>query len=91
MLTVLVTGASSFLGYHVVKRLNEQGIRPRVLELADARREALETLDVSRSEGHLEDPRSLSAACDGADTVLHLAFRVSVGGGAAPVSISSLE
>ena len=30
---VLVTGASSFLGYHVVKQLNEQGIRPRVLEL----------------------------------------------------------
>ena len=83
MHTPLVTGATGFLGYHVVKRLNEQGIRPRVLELADARREALETLDVSRSEGHLEDPRSLSAACDGADTLLHLAFRVSVGGGAA--------
>ena len=36
MRTVLVTGASSFLGYHVVKRLNEQGIRPRVLELPDS-------------------------------------------------------
>ena len=83
MRTVLVTGASSFLGYHVVKRLNEQGIRPRVLELAESKREPLGTLDVSQCEGHLEDPRSLSAACDGADTLLHLAFRVSVGGGAA--------
>ena len=37
MRTVLVTGASSFLGYHVVKRLNEQGIRPRVLDLPDTK------------------------------------------------------
>ena len=29
---VLLTGASSFLGYHVAKQLNERGIRPRVLE-----------------------------------------------------------
>ena len=83
MKTVLVTGASSFLGYHVARRLNEHGIRPRVLELADSKREPLATLDVSECEGHLEDPRALSAACDGADTLLHLAFRVSVGGGAA--------
>jgi dihydroflavonol-4-reductase len=83
MKTILVTGASSFLGYHVAKRLNEQGIRPRVLELADSKREPLRTLDISQCEGHLEDPRALGAACEGADTVLHLAFRVSVGGGAA--------
>jgi dihydroflavonol-4-reductase len=83
MKTILVTGASSFLGYHVAKRLNEQGIRPRVLELADSKREPLRTLDVSQCEGHLEDPRAVSAACEGADTLLHLAFRVSVGGGAA--------
>ena len=38
---VLVTGASSFLGYHVAKRLNEQGIRPRVLELQDSKLDPL--------------------------------------------------
>ena len=32
MHTLLVTGATSFLGYHVVKRLNASGVRPRVLE-----------------------------------------------------------
>ena len=79
---VLVTGASSFLGYHVAKRLNEQGIRPRVLELRESNLDPLKELDVSRCEGHLEDPQALSAACAGVDTLLHLAFKVSVGGGA---------
>ncbi len=81
MKTVLVTGASGFLGYHVAKRLNEQGIRPRVLELAESRRDPLERLDVTRCEGHLDDTQAVSAACAGADTLFHLAFRVSVGGG----------
>ena len=81
MKTVLVTGASSFLGYHVVKRLNEVGIRPRVLELGESNLAPLDRLDVDRMEGHLEDPRAVDAACTGVDTVLHLAFKVSVSGG----------
>ena len=32
MSTTLITGATSFLGYHVAKKLNQSGIRPRVLE-----------------------------------------------------------
>lgn len=79
---VLVTGASGFLGYHVVKRLNEQGIRPRVLELRGSNLDPLNRLDVSRCEGHLEDAEAQSAACTDVDTLLHLAFKVSVGGGA---------
>jgi dihydroflavonol-4-reductase len=82
MNTVLVTGASSFLGYHVVKRLNEQGIRPRVIELPGARLDALARVDVERVSGDLAAPESVRAACAGADTLLHLAFKVSVGGGA---------
>src|SRR5256885_7837948 len=78
---VLVTGASSFLGYHVVKRLNEQGIRPRVLELRENNLDPLERLDVTRVEGHFEDPQAVGAACSTVDTVLHLAFKVSVAGG----------
>jgi dihydroflavonol-4-reductase len=82
MHTVLVTGASSFLGYHVARRLNERGIRPRVLELAGSRLDALDRLDVDRRPGHLDDDAAVRAACAGADTVLHLAFKVSVGSGA---------
>ena len=43
----------------------------------------LNSLDVTRCEGHLEDARALDAACDGVDTVFHMAFKVSVGGGTA--------
>jgi len=82
MNTVLVTGGTSFLGYHVVKRLNTVGIRPRVLELRESRRGVLDRLDVDRCSGHLEDPEAVRAACAGADTLLHAAFKVSVGGGA---------
>ena len=78
---VLVTGATSFLGYHVVKRLNESGIRPRVLELRGSDEKPLSRLDVERCEGDLDDPEAVRAACSGVDTVLHLAFKVSVGGG----------
>jgi dihydroflavonol-4-reductase len=82
MKKVLVTGASSFLGYHLAKQLNEEGVCPRVLELRDSNLDSLKRLDVNRCEGHFEDPRTLSAACAGVDTVIHLAFKVKIGGGA---------
>jgi len=82
MHTVLVTGATSFLGYHVVKRLNERGIRPRVLEWPASRTELLDRLDVERCPGSLAEASAVGAACAGVDTVLHLAFKVSVAGGA---------
>lgn len=79
---ILVTGATGFLGHHVVRRLNEQAIRPHVLELKGSDPDRLERLDVELCDGDLEDPPALAAACTGIDTVLHLAFKVSVGGGA---------
>ncbi len=82
---VLVTGATSFLGSHVVRRLNDRGVRPRVLELRDSDRRPLEQLDVEEAEGHLEDPAAVEAACADVDTVLHTAFRVRMGGGARTV------
>ena len=82
MHTILVTGASSFLGYHVAKRLNEAGIRPRVLERPESKLDALEALDVERCPGHLDDASAVRSACTGVATLLHVAFKVSFGGGA---------
>lgn len=85
MNAILVTGASSFLGYHVVKRLNEGGVRPRVLERRDSKVDVLDHVDVERAAGHLDDQDAVKSACRGVQTVLHLAFKVSVGGGAQAV------
>jgi dihydroflavonol-4-reductase len=82
MPAVLVTGATGFLGYHVVRRLNASGLRPRVLERPDATFPILDRLDADRAPGHLEDADSVRAACDGVGTLLHLAYKVGVGGGA---------
>lgn len=82
MQNVLVTGATGFLGYHVVRRLNAAGVRPRVLELPGSRRDVLDDIEVERCSGSIEDAAALDAACAGVDTVLHLAFKVSLGGGA---------
>ena len=79
---VLLTGASGFLGYHVAKKLNEAGIRPRVLDLRGSRPDVLNRLNVERCPGNVEDPASVREACAGVGTVLHLAFKVSVGSGA---------
>jgi dihydroflavonol-4-reductase len=82
MRTVLVTGATTFLGHHVVKRLNASDARVRVLERRGADPTPLSSVDVERCAGHLEDPAAARVACTGADTLLHLAYKVSVAGGA---------
>ena len=55
-------------------------MRPRVLELPGSDPAPLTRLDVERCPGDLEDAQAVRAACAGVDTVLHLAFKVSVGG-----------
>ena len=79
--TVLLTGATGFLGYHVAKKLNAAGIRPRVLELREGRQDVLNQLDVHRCAGYLDDASAVRSACLGVNTLLHLAFKVSVGSG----------
>lgn len=78
---ILVTGANSFLGFHVVKRLNERGIRPRALLPHDFDPKRVEGLQFDLVEGGMEDAPSLRTACEGIDTVLHLAFLVTLGAG----------
>ena len=57
---VLLTGATGFLGYHVAKKLNAAGIRPRVLELREGQQDVLNELDVHRCAGYLDDSSAMS-------------------------------
>lgn len=84
--TLLVTGPTGFLGYHVVKLLNARGHRPRVLLPADIDPQtpgldALKTLDIEVAEGDVDDPASLRSACENVSTVFHLSFTLALGGG----------
>ncbi len=73
MKEALVTGATGFVGSHLVEVLAEAGVGVRALVRRTSRTEALATLGVERVEGALEDPASLARAAAGVDVVFHLA------------------
>lgn len=72
-MTTLVTGASGFLGSHVVRLVAERGDRVRVLLRPASQTRLLEGLAVERVWGDLRDPASLEKALAGVSTVYHVA------------------
>lgn len=72
---VLVTGATGFIGYETARQLAEQGVRPRCMVRRPERALLLHTLDAELVFGDLGSRRSLRAAVDGVDAVIHLAAR----------------
>ncbi len=81
---VLVTGATGFLGYHVIKLLNQRGIRPRALvsSTEDLSASGLTQLDIDVVQGDVDDKISLASACKGIDTIFHLKFGINLSAGA---------
>ncbi len=73
MKLALVTGATGFVGSHLVEVLAEAGVGVRALVRRTSRTAALEALGVERLEGSLEDPASVARAAAGVDVVFHLA------------------
>jgi ornithine--oxo-acid transaminase len=73
----LVTGASGFIGGHVVRRLVSEGRQVRCLVRASSDTTGLEALGVELAPGSLEDPRSLQRAAEGCDYVVHCGAMVS--------------
>lgn len=75
--SVLVTGASGFVGRHLVRALlDEDGADVRVLVRSPDRLRAALGTDAERvrlTGADLDDPASLGRACAGVDTVFHLA------------------
>jgi dihydroflavonol-4-reductase len=70
MAECLVTGATGFLGSHLIDRLQGSGVRTLV-------RESLPDVDVETVEGSILDADAVARAVDGIDTIYHLAGKVS--------------
>ena len=72
-MTVLVTGATGFVGAAVVRRLLRRGRAVRVLARPGADRRNLAGLDLTVAEGDLTRPDTLAAAVTGCEGLFHVA------------------
>lgn len=73
MRKVLVTGASGFIGGHVVHALRSQGIAVRCLVRKTSRLAFIEALAPELAFGDVTQPETLVRAIEGVDTVVHCA------------------
>jgi NADH dehydrogenase len=71
-MTVLVTGATGFVGPHVAHALRAREMPVRALVRSPSRGSRLTTWGVELATGDVTDPGSLRAACEGVDAVIHL-------------------
>ena len=70
---ILITGATGYIGRHLVSRLVDQG--PRCLVRNTSRAASILPADkVELVEGDTTQPASLEAAVQGVDTIVHAAF-----------------
>jgi NADH dehydrogenase len=70
--TVLVTGATGFIGPHVAHALRSRETPVRALVRNPSRGTRLAAWGVELATGDVTDPSSLRPACDGVDAVVHL-------------------
>jgi dihydroflavonol-4-reductase len=73
----LVTGATGFIGSHVVRKLVQKGEKVRVLLRKTSKTINIEGLDVERVYGDVMEKDSIKAALEGCDTIYHTAGFVS--------------
>jgi dihydroflavonol-4-reductase len=72
-LKALVTGATGFVGAHVVRTLAEAGHSARALHRKSSKLDALAGLEYESALGDVTDLDALRAACAGCDWVFHVA------------------
>jgi UDP-glucose 4-epimerase len=74
---VLVTGGGGFIGSHVVDRLLERGVTPRIFDLSASPYHS--PLEVETFTGSITDPANIDLAMRDCDAVIHLAAVADVG------------
>ena len=74
---ILVTGATGFIGRHLVAGLRSLEQPTTCLVRSEARARKLEAQGCALARGDMSDPASLRAACEGIDTVIHLVAIIS--------------
>jgi nucleoside-diphosphate-sugar epimerase len=75
-MTVLVTGATGFLGTHLTRRLLTRGDDVRILARSAAKAKPLEECGAKVVVGDVTDRRALEGALDGVSVVYHLAGKL---------------
>jgi dihydroflavonol-4-reductase len=73
MAKYLITGASGFVGHALAERLTHDGHKVRALVRRTSKREELAKMGVEFAEGDVTDERSVRAAVDGVEFVVHTA------------------
>jgi len=74
----LVTGATGFIGSHVVRALADRGDELRLLARRKSRVERLDGLDFERAIGDVTDRRAVRRAMAGVERVFHVAGSTSL-------------
>lgn len=84
---IAVTGATGFVGRHLVPTLVQRGHRVRALVRAPTRARVLPQQSVDLVPGSLDDAAALTTLCRGADAVAHLVAIIVETGGASFVAV----
>ncbi len=73
---ILVTGATGYVGRHVVAALSDAGRPVRALLRSESRKPVLASYDADVVYGDVLEPGSLRRACEGVDAIIHLVAAV---------------